>query len=207
MPDDKEIPWIHLDLLTARITGAELITTTEQAEELALATGTQVQRDTAHSQEKHRTFLDEPFTELEVENDGTDITVHIYDDGSLEEELQWVVQLIRNAVRISGAEDNAHQLRIRLCMNADKIPDGEPEERDTPLSNTYQTEAGTAFQHMITWEKDDDISEDMGETSYNYWADSITGHIPDEEEMENLLKATYSVAAAAILGDMLADPA
>lgn len=205
---EQEIPWLHLDLLTARFTGAQLITTPEQAQALAQATGTEVQPDTEHALGNYRTTLEEPFTQLEAEEDGTNLILQIYDeDGSLDEEFQWAAKLITSALEISGASENIEAFRIRLCMNTDRLPPNEPEVQEKPLSRTCQTHNGTVFQHLITWQKDHDISEETGEDCFSYWADAVTSHVPKEEELVHLLKATYSAAALPIFGDLLKDHA
>ena len=115
---EHEIPWIHLDLLTAKVTGANLVTTMEQSEQLARQLDKEIWRDTKHTSERSHTTLSEPHTEIDSKDRTTKFMVQIYDeDGSLPEELEWVADLITRSVEISDDTEEVEALRIRLCMN------------------------------------------------------------------------------------------
>ena len=77
------------------------------------------------------------------------------------------------------------------------------EVQEKPTSGNYRTETGTRFQNTITWELNEDVTEDSGEKSYEYWSESLTGAIPNREDLAQLMKATYSVGARLILGDLI----
>ena len=229
--ENQEILWVHLDLMVITLRGLEAVMTREEAEALAAAAGvklTHYTEDGNSSGGETAAVLHEPFTTIRMTRNGgpesgeTEIMVQMEDmDGSLREELEWAAVLLEQAVLLARQRDSRDAgegesavMKTRHCMNTDRIPDGEPEDRmDKPINEIFLTPSRYRCMNAITWERDEDaeqaILEDTGETGkeYQYWSESITTlpAEPSRAELREILMATYTVGARFLLKDALAE--
>ena len=229
--EKQEIPWVHLDVVVITLRGLEAVRTQEEAEALAAAAGAKMDRYTEKGNGsgdggETTVVLYEPFTALcgtrtgGPESGETEIMVQIHDmEGFLLEELEWAAGLLEQAILLARQRDpqdtgprESAVMKTRHCMNTDRIPDGQPENRmDAPISEMFLTHSRYRCVNAITWERDEDaekdILEETGETGkeYRYWSESITTlpSTPRRRELREVLMATYTVGARFLLKDIL----
>ena len=132
-------------------------------------------------------MLHEPFTTIcgtrtgGPESGETEIMVQMEDmDGSLREEFEWAAGFLEQAITLARQRDSQDAgpeestvMKTRHCMNTDRIPDGEPEDRmDKPFNEIFMTPSRYRCMNAITWERDEGaeqaILEKTGETGNEY---------------------------------------
>ena len=215
---DKDETWVNANWISLTVKGAALADTEVAARTLALAAeanlrrydkpGTQrrfVNPEGEHLWEtmKHEACYDNPQCILECHNEGTELLFQLSGgNDSLGEELEAAAAFTARAWESTPEPAPVEMLEIVVAMGANRPPPEMPDEPEKPLTETIGTPGGTYMQHSTWWEKCDDISEDSGSPYYDVTARSITGGpaLPDEEELTDVLKATYTRTAMRFLG-------
>ena len=215
---DKEETWVNAYWIALMVKGTALADTEESAKTLAQATGSELRRyekpgqqrrftspDGQHRWEagKHEACYDNPQCILECDSEGTELLFQLSGGAdSLGEELEAAAAFTARAWESTPEPAPVEMLEIVVAMGANRPPPEMPDEPEKPLTETIGTPSGTYMQHSTWWEKCDDISEDSGSPYYDVTARSITGGpaLPDEEELTNVLKATYTRTAMRFLG-------
>lgn len=89
-------------------------------------------------------------------------------------------------------------------MNTDRPPHGIPEEIQTPVRHTLQTENGLGFQHSVWWEKAADVGQEPESPSYNFVAEALMGEmsVPGAYDLMLAMQASYAAAAAMLFPEM-----
>ena len=201
---------INADLMVITLFGQGAIRSETEAQELARRTGRELVNFTASPLGIHETVTED--MTLESDWRQTNLMFVLEDLGNLRAEMEWATRTILEAVKISpqphrgpdvpwSFDQGIEIIRIHLCMTANCIPQGEPEE---PEMDTYQTEGGTSFHNSLRWERMDDLPEDETDAWYNHWSTSIlpVRKMPEEQELLAVIMGTYTVAGLRLLGDM-----
>ena len=215
---DKEETWVNANWITLMIKGTALADTEEAARKLALAAGANLWRYEKPGRQKrfvnpegeyrwearkHEACYDNPQCILECHSEGTELTFQLTGgNDSLGDELRAAAAFTARAWESTPGAAPVEMLEIVIAMGANRPPPEMPDVLEKPLTETIGTPGGTYMQHSTWWEKCDDISEDSGSPYYDVTARSITGGpgLPDEEELTNVLKATYTRTAMRFLG-------
>lgn len=215
---DKDETWVNANWIALTIKGPALADTEESARTLARATGAELWRydkpgaprrfvnpegEYYWETRKHEACYDNPQCILECHSEGTELLFHLSGGtDSLGDELGAAAAFTARVWESTPEPAPVEMLEIVVAMGANRPPPEMPEEPEEPLTETIGTPGGTYMQHSTWWRKDDDISEDSGSPHYDVTARSITGGpgLPDEEELTDVLKATYTRTAMRFLG-------
>ena len=215
---NKDETWVNANWISLIIKGAALADTEEAAKNLAEAAGAELWRYDKPGAQKlfvnpegerrwetreHEACYDNPQCILECDSEGTELLFQLSGGAeSLEKELEAAAAFTARAWESTPEPAPVEMLEIVVAMGANRPPPEMPDEPEKPLTETIGTPGGTYMQHSTWWEKCDDISEDSGSPYYDVTARSITGGpaLPDEEELTNVLKATYTHTAMRFLG-------
>ena len=215
----EEHPWIHANVLTINAKGLNLIATEKEALELAARVqpgippiydqpGRRVLRrvvdgDPRQFQNLQEWHLYKNSTSIEVYDGTTAMTVQLYDDGKLEQELRRAAATFRHALDVTANPGALESLRLNITMSTTEPPSGQPPESAEPVTHTYQTDNGLAFQHTIVWAPFKFTADDGEEaTNYDLAAAALIGEpeVPGPNDLADVLIATYAAAAAFYLG-------
>ena len=215
---DEDETWVNAAWLTLMIKGPALADTEESARTLARAAGANLWRYDKPGEQKrftspegehrwetrqHEACYDDPECILECHSEGTELTFQLSGGtDSLGEELEAAAAFTAKAWESTPEPAPVEMLEIVMAMGANRPPPGMPDEPEKPLTETIGTPGGTYMQHSTWWRKDDYISEDSGSPYYDVTAKSITGGpgLPDQQELTDVLKATYIRTAMRFLG-------
>lgn len=215
---DQDEPWVNANWVTLTIKGPTLADTEESAKALAQATGASLWRyqkpgdkqryvspegDSYWDARSYQAHFDRPDCNLESHADTTELTFQLAGyANSLEDELTAAAAFTAAAWQSAPDPAPVEVLEIFVAMGADRPPPGMPDMPDNPLTDTIGVPSGTYLQHSTWWEKDDEITEDDGFPHYAVSAKSITGGpaVPDQQELTEILMATYTRAAMRFLG-------
>ena len=215
----KEKPWIHANVLTIHAAGLNLLATREEAQELAdhVQPGTPplydqpgrsvlrhvVDAEPGRVQNLQECHLYKSQTSIDVYDGAVEMTVQLYDDGKLDQELRRGAATFRHAVDVTANPGTLESLWLNITMSTSAPPPGQPPRSEEPVTHTYQTDNGLAFQHTILWEPfqfTGDDGEDV--TNYDLTAGALIGEseVPGPNDFADVLMATYAAAAAFLLG-------
>ena len=216
--DQDQFPNMNTDMLAVKTIGRGMIR--NEAEAFLLAPFVADLK-----QEYFHTFEEFPDGETRASYEDLDIqtvrhqsnlTFQLYDEGHLRMELEEASAITIRASEISpeiphvsgtklGSDKGMCIMEILLVATCDGRPNDGPADLHQPELQTYMTHRGRLFHSNISWEEDDNL-DDEPELDGTYTIRSRTllptREMPSEEELLDLMMATYTIMGLRLMGEL-----
>ena len=221
-------PRITSGVLVVTIHDQEIFKTREDAEKLARANQTQVEKYTHEEHGITQVVLPNPYVEITLpghreRRHGS--TEFIFDMGPymgpyiqpLGKKMESAALLLEQGMRLHQERQKENRVQEEILlrtvhnMTSDRTPSGHPEEQtQEPISVMFLTPSGRHCLNKITWERDRELEETIREEDdedpspqYEYRSENITRIPPtlSKEEFLEIIRTTYITAVRFLLGN------
>ena len=219
MPNtDQETTRLHVDNMQAIVTDMEMVPNRAAAEQLTQQCDGKLLRYEQPSSNHLRTrtpdgntiwvplqqeaVIDIPQAVIvQVTETSSEVFIENIEGYSSDHATRAFAVFLNKAADLAAQGRQMKQLTITISMNSDRPPPSWPQQGTHTQTETLQTENGLVFQHTTTCSRDDSLEEHTGSPSWEIVAHAMMAEnqMPGAYDLELLIKATYSQAAALVL--------